>query len=1102
MRRLIDFFNHGTLPFVGRGREAERLMAFWRGTADAQGVRAVLLSAEAGIGKSRLLQEFLPRISGEGGTVVHVKLYPDSATSLVPMLARAVCSASIARRPISDEVEVDSVVGSLRRLVRLRPTLLVLEDIHLLGEEAVTDLTVLLQGVAHESLALLCLARPQNLPLRPVLERYLVDEIELTGFTPEEMGLLWKDIFGAAPDLQVLEMVHRATLGNALALRSALRGILKSEALVHDPGSGTWRLAVDPEAFAGLLQSSVQLLSEGMAAHLNPREKNAAGVVASLGEVFSREAAVELLGEEERMLDVLLFKGVLGRSGTFVAPIGGGIVAETPMVFTHTLVHRYFVGHADVNPDRLLRSIVACGALYSIVPFQLLAERAGAIASDPQDVRAVVERALSAIVAFNNSPDWKLGVDLMGVVELLFRDYRRRWTGDEAREIEIRICDCKLALLKRLHYEEEFGRTVVRQLELTRGELPEELLSFRIAALAYRHIHEPTPAGDREIIDEVESLIARRPELRFTGAYILFLGIMAISRASDDTAMAQNYVRPKLGGLLADAEIPSEIRLLALREVAPHFLWSFQSPGELRDRLDLLAEMESSGLGDSITIRTRKLALFVGLGRMREVMAMLEDMLPWLRDRGMQGHLIQCRLHGLYARAALGANLNEIDAEVERLYMQTPEPIRLRFRRSVGVRLIRVGLLRDDREWIDRICETFAEGAELLDSNERMLLADRPEEVVRMIHEDLERETDERIHEEFGRSLARLSCRGEWEEGDPDVETIRAFLRQPPLTLSSIVSLRVMIEAIRAVAGRDGDRAGIFDADIRAALVTLLEWLADLDLPYYMAPLTRRYGDYLESCALGAWLERIAAAMPGEAAERNGGGESRGQLRLYMIGSIEVEKPREERSRIRGARLRTLLGLMTIDRMLKEPLSYREFCRLAAGGEDDPERSRKMMSMGVLRLRESLGAEMVLTAGEAPRLNPDLVRVDLLEVNDLLNEAGAALRSGSLARARQSLVGAMDLVRGEVIFPGLYDTFFEAAREEFEIRLRTTLIEVSRGLASEGDAASAEQLARRGVEMMPEDEELTELLCDILDAQGKKLEAERVRIRAAETIGA
>ena len=52
MNVVEQFLGQGVLPFVGREGEIERILDFWRGTVDSQRLRLLLLTAEAGAGKS------------------------------------------------------------------------------------------------------------------------------------------------------------------------------------------------------------------------------------------------------------------------------------------------------------------------------------------------------------------------------------------------------------------------------------------------------------------------------------------------------------------------------------------------------------------------------------------------------------------------------------------------------------------------------------------------------------------------------------------------------------------------------------------------------------------------------------------------------------------------------------------------------------------------------------------------------------------------------------------------------------------------------------------------------------------------------------------
>ena len=170
----------------------------------------------------------------------------------------------------------------------------------------------------------------------------------------------------------------------------------------------------------------------------------------------------------------------------------------------------------------------------------------------------------------------------------------------------------------------------------------------------------------------------------------------------------------------------------------------------------------------------------------------------------------------------------------------------------------------------------------------------------------------------------------------------------------------------------------------------------------------------------------------------------------------------------------------------------------AHGADDGGDIAFRAFLRRKLRLKESVGPELLDTEGDAPQLKMELVRVDLLDAYRLLTEATRLARHGGLMRSLPMVIEAFDLIGGEVPFPTLYDDFFEAMREDFEFHMREAALEVGQGLIREGDAASAEEALRRAFNAMPGDEEITELLCTALQMQGKRAEAGRVRLRAEE----
>lgn len=220
-------------------------------------------------------------------------------------------------------------------------------------------------------------------------------------------------------------------------------------------------------------------------------------------------------------------------------------------------------------------------------------------------------------------------------------------------------------------------------------------------------------------------------------------------------------------------------------------------------------------------------------------------------------------------------------------------------------------------------------------------------------------------------------------------------------------------------------------------------------------------------------------------------------MQVRMFGTIAIGTNGEEPTPLRGARLQTMLALLVASRLVRKPLTHREFCRIAAGGETDPDLARKTANMAVIRLREAIGAEMVLTGEETYLLNLERADVDLLDASRLLEEARAALRRGALVKAIQAVKETLAIARGDVPFPGLYDDFFEALRNDFEFRLRSTAIDTARALMRESDMASAADLLQHAQECAPDDEEIGGLLHEALRACGFHAEAERVRMQVA-----
>ncbi len=1093
MERLADFLNHGILPFTGRGGEIDRLLSFWRGTQDAQELRAILLVGEAGIGKSRLIDETMPHILGAGGAVIHAKLFAESATSVVPLLAQGLWYSEIARRLLRSEPEesVPSVVAALRRISRLRPTLLLIEDAHLLAGDALREMAALLEALSEESISLILTARPLDLPVRAPLERFLVEEIHLAGLEQESVEAIWTRLFDAPGDREMLGHLMEATAGNPLALRSALRGAIRSKALEPDPATATWRSRLSGEALGSALRRHVDLLAEGMAAHLTDPERRVASKLAALGEVFSREAALALDQEAAGALPALIFKGIVVGSTTAVLPLPGtsDAPASPPMAFGHTLLHQYLLATSTPPIERLVEVIGSGLPLYSVAPFGLVA---GADTRGIEPAARLVEalrRAVDVSFHLDYGPDWGLGAIPLAAARRIMEGLAGRLPGELELELHLILRNRTLSTLRRELQEDSFAAELDGMLATTATELPAHLRHHRLQALRHLHLRKAQLeyAACADIWRAVEELTAAHPELRATEAYLFYLEEAARSAQRIPDLATMRLVEDRLEALLAsDALGPAE-RATARNRVAPLFLLFFESPEELERRSAMAREIPIRFDAEGASIELNRMALWETTGRMIEALEAANRGAERFAASGLARNAAHCMLLSLSARAALGADLEKIEAEAVALMARGGHFSSAGFRRNVGIYLSEIGLLRGALDWTRRIVELCHPDEEIFWPAGTILLA--------LADGDLAGALDHLDEDAVElRALAAFAAIG----GDREEARSAAagILERPILRLDDLSALHAVLSLMEA-AGRDALGPELPKL-ARGAIVAALEWTAGRSLAPLIPPLVDRYPKYLPTREEGVWKTR-ARSIAAERAERERPAPT-GRIRIGMLGTITAAPPGGSPTPLRGGRVRTMLGLLVAIEMSGEPLSDKEFRRLAAGGELDLELARKTANMAAVRLREAIGADAVITGEETHLLNMAAVEVDLLEAHALLEEARDALRRRALVKAFPATLRALAITRGEVPFPGLYDEFFEALREDFEVRLRTTTIDVARALLRESDPASAGELLKMAFEGMPDDEEIAELLGEALEAAGLRFEAERVRMRSEEAL--
>ncbi|MEU3854811.1 AAA family ATPase [Streptomyces sp. NPDC029554] len=235
-------------PVVGREAELARLSEVLQG-ARAGEARAVLLAGDAGVGKTRLLDEAGKRAAATGMTVVvgHCVDLGDVGLPYLPfteilgvLAADERFSAAVAGHPVAERLlgsgsdavrDVDGrlrlfegIAGLLAEVADVAPLLLVLEDLHWADQSSRDLLRFLLgRGVLRRRLAVFASYRADDLhrrhPLRPLLAELVrlpaVERLELRPLPDPEVARLVRALERRPlPETTVRRIVERAE-GNA-----------------------------------------------------------------------------------------------------------------------------------------------------------------------------------------------------------------------------------------------------------------------------------------------------------------------------------------------------------------------------------------------------------------------------------------------------------------------------------------------------------------------------------------------------------------------------------------------------------------------------------------------------------------------------------------------------------------------------------------------------------------------------------------------------------------------------------------------------------------------------------------------------------------------
>ncbi len=333
LHNRLEAATSGLTPYVGRELELESLVQLWQQVKSGNG-QVVLLTGEAGMGKSRLVQVFQERIATDDYNLrelycspyyTNSAFYPviemvrrqgvqlsreDSTqeqlakleqflveyeldmAQVVPLFASLLSIPLDERYPplhlspaAQKQKTLEVLLAMVRNLVQDSPCLIVIEDLHWVDPSMLELLNLVIEKVSDHRLLLLCTARPTL--KSPWKDHKHLRQISLTALIREQTELLVKEIAGGLTlPKQVLELVIAKSDCIPLFVEEMTKMVLESGWLTHAKKAYDLTGQIPDLAIPTTLQDLLM-------ARLD--QKETVKQVALLGATIGREFSYELL---------------------------------------------------------------------------------------------------------------------------------------------------------------------------------------------------------------------------------------------------------------------------------------------------------------------------------------------------------------------------------------------------------------------------------------------------------------------------------------------------------------------------------------------------------------------------------------------------------------------------------------------------------------------------------------------------------------------------------------------------------------------------------------------------------------------------------------
>ncbi|MGZ5352651.1 MAG: ATP-binding protein [Actinomycetota bacterium] len=355
-------------PIVGRERELAALVHELTTARETRTCRVVTVVAPAGVGKSRLVREYLERAAatttqlrgrclpyGDGITFWPLAemarqaagIDNDDALDEAVEKLRAVfgededaCDRIAAAIGLSERsFPVQETFWAARRMFEIlgrdRPLLVLVDDIHWAEETFLDLIRSLAETIDDTAVVLACSARPDLLHDRPSwAEDGSMLTLRLDPLSPEESSQVIDNLLGqTGVDPRVRDRIVHAADGNPLFVEQMLSMLIDDGTLAHDD-EGRWVLRAElrtldvPPTISALLAARLD--------RLGTTERAVIERGAVIGQVFFRDAVEELVPDGVRAHVGPSLAHLVARE--LVAPHESSFAGQEAFRFVHILI--------------------------------------------------------------------------------------------------------------------------------------------------------------------------------------------------------------------------------------------------------------------------------------------------------------------------------------------------------------------------------------------------------------------------------------------------------------------------------------------------------------------------------------------------------------------------------------------------------------------------------------------------------------------------------------------------------------------------------------------------------------------------------------------